>query len=79
VDIDGFEYVQRLGSREEDALDFLLTGVGPVASQLAEAASDQRTAATAALRELLSGHMTPRGVEFDSAVWIVTARAPGGS
>jgi SAM-dependent methyltransferase len=78
IDVESYSHVQRMGSTTEDALDFLLTGVGPVSSALAEATVEARDAATAALRDLLSRREGPNGVEFDSAVWIVTARAPDG-
>jgi SAM-dependent methyltransferase len=78
IEVEGHAHVQRMGSTTQDALDFLLTGVGPVSSALAEASVDGRASATAALRDLLSRREAPNGVEFDSAVWIVTARAPNG-
>ena len=68
--------VQRLGTTADLALAFLLDGVGPVASALAEVQPGVRAAVARDLRELLAEHQTPRGVEFDTAVWIPTARKP---
>ncbi len=79
IEIEGLSSAQRLGKASEDALDFLLTGVGPVASALTETTPTARAAAADALRALLARHETHDGVEFDSAVWIATARAPGRS
>ena len=74
IEIESFAFVQRMGASVDHALGFLLEGVGAVASSLENADAAAREGASRALVELLGRHETPRGIEIDSAAWVVQAR-----
>ena len=57
----------------ESAVDQALN-TGPAGAAFRSAAPEQRAAAEAAVREALTPHAGPDGVELASAAWIVTAR-----
>lgn len=70
----GFEDVQApscYGSDAEDAFGFIS---GLVETALREADEPTRARAVAGLRETIATHDTGRGIYFQSAAWIVTAR-----
>ena len=63
------------GGGLEDAVRFLLEGVGPTTQALREADPALRPRVYAAVREALAPYETPAGIRMPSAAWIVTARA----
>jgi SAM-dependent methyltransferase len=63
------------GGSLDDAVDFLLDGIGPASAALREAGPAARPKVAAAVREALAPHATGEGVRMASAAWIVTARA----
>ncbi|SKB10088.1 class I SAM-dependent methyltransferase [Aeromicrobium choanae] len=71
VEVDGVEGREWFGADVDDALGFLR---GLFAWLLDELSQDERDAAIERLRESLAAHVGPGGVEFGSAVWLVTAR-----
>jgi SAM-dependent methyltransferase len=82
----GFEGIHFEGVRDtltvgggglEEAVRFLLEGVGPTSAALREADPAVRPRVYTAVREALTPFTTPAGVRMPAAVWIVTARAPG--
>jgi len=56
------------------ALD-LLVNIGPTSRRLAEASPEVRARAIDALSAFLQQQLTPEGLFFDSATWLVTASA----
>jgi len=60
----------------DDAVRFLIEGVGPTSAALRDAAPEVRDRVRAAVRDALAPMVTPSGVQAGSAAWIVTARAP---
>jgi len=82
----GFDGIHLEGVREtltvgggglEEAVHFLLEGVGPTTAALREADPAVRPRVYAAVREALAPFTTAAGVRMPAAAWIVTARAPG--
>jgi len=63
------------GGGLDDAVDFLLDGVGPTSAALREAGPEARPRVAAAVREALAPYATADGVRLQAAAWIVTARA----
>jgi SAM-dependent methyltransferase len=63
------------GGTLDDAVDFLLDGVGPASAALREAGPEARPRVAAAVREALVPYATADGVRLPAAAWIVTARA----
>jgi len=63
------------GGSLDDAVDFLLEGIGPTSAALREAGPAARPKVAAAVREALRPHATAEGVRLPAAAWIVTARA----
>lgn len=61
------------GSTLDEAVDFLLDGVGPTSAALREAGPEARPKVAAAVREALAPYATAEGVRLASAAWIVTA------
>ena len=64
---------QKIGVGDLDTTLEVALRVGPLGALLREN-PDQRTAVIEAVREALRPHITPAGVQLDSATWIVTAR-----
>jgi len=62
------------GATVDEALQFLLEGVGPTSRALRESPSAARQAVSAAVREAIAPFHTPAGLCMASAAWIVTAR-----
>jgi SAM-dependent methyltransferase len=62
------------GGGIDEATRFLLEGVGPTSQAMRDASADVLEAVTSAVRTALEPYLTPRGVELDASVWIVTAR-----
>jgi SAM-dependent methyltransferase len=62
-----------LGGSLADAVDYLLQ-IGPTARLLADATPEQKSAVAAALSTALAPHLTPDGVAFQGAAWLVTAK-----
>jgi SAM-dependent methyltransferase len=65
------------GGGLDEAVHFLLEGVGPTSAALREADPALRPRVFAAVREALAPFVTPEGVRMPAAAWIVTATAPG--
>lgn len=65
------------GGGLDQAVRFLLEGVGPASAALREADPAVRPRVYAAVREALAPFETPAGIRMPAAAWIVTARAPG--
>ena len=63
------------GGGLEDAVRFLLEGVGPTTQALREADPALRPRVYAAVREALAPYETPAGIRMPAAAWIVTTRA----
>jgi SAM-dependent methyltransferase len=63
------------GGTLDDAVDFLLDGVGPASAALREAGPEARPKVAQAVREALTPYATADGVRLPAAAWIVTARA----
>jgi SAM-dependent methyltransferase len=63
------------GGSLDDAVDFLLDGIGPASAALREAGPAARPKVAAAVRDAIAPHATSEGVRMASAAWIVTARA----
>jgi len=63
------------GADVQDAFDFL-RGSTIAQSLLAGLDDDARAERLGALRDVMAAHETDRGVVFDSAAWIYTARRP---
>jgi SAM-dependent methyltransferase len=63
------------GGSLDDAVDFLLDGIGPASAALREAGPEARPKVAAAVRDALAPHLTGEGVRMAAAAWIVTARA----
>lgn len=75
-EVDALEGPMRLGGDTfEEALDLYLA-VGPVGAALREAkpSEAQRARVVEAVRSVLEGFATPRGLEAPAAAWIFTAR-----
>jgi SAM-dependent methyltransferase len=62
-------------STVDEAVRFLLEGVGPTSAALREAGPAVRRDVARAVRAAVAEHATPSGVEMQSAAWIVSARA----
>ncbi|SFN80674.1 Methyltransferase domain-containing protein [Geodermatophilus obscurus] len=73
VEIEGLVEPEWWGADVDDALRFVLGFAGWLLDGLDDAA---RGRALADLRRRLADHVTPDGVEFGSAAWLVTARRP---
>jgi SAM-dependent methyltransferase len=58
----------------DQAVDFLLQGVGPTSAAMRQADPALRATASAAVRDALQPFHTPRGLCMASAAWLVTAR-----
>ncbi|NAZ87149.1 class I SAM-dependent methyltransferase [Kineococcus indalonis] len=71
VEVTGLARPATYGATVEDAHDFLLGLLGWMLQQRRPA---ERPRAAQALRETLAEHAGARGVQFDSATWIVSAR-----
>ncbi|WP_286928547.1 MULTISPECIES: class I SAM-dependent methyltransferase [Aeromicrobium] len=71
VQVDGVEGQEWFGADVADALGFLR---GLFAWLLDELPEDERDAAVERLRESLAAHAAPGGVQFASAVWLISAR-----
>ena len=65
------------GGGLDEAVHFLLEGVGPTSAALREADPAVRPRVFAAVREALGPFVTPEGVRMPAAAWIVTATSPG--
>ena len=63
------------GGGLDQAVHFLLEGVGPASAALREADPALRPKVYAAVREALAPYETPAGIRMPAAAWIVTARA----
>jgi SAM-dependent methyltransferase len=58
----------------DQAVDFLLQGVGPTSAAMRQADPALRATVSAAVRDALQPFHTPQGVRMASAAWLVTAR-----
>jgi SAM-dependent methyltransferase len=56
----------------EQAVEFLLEGVGPTSAAMRQADPTLRAAVMAAVREALAPYHTSQGVRMPSATWLVT-------
>jgi len=63
------------GGSLDQAVEFLLEGVGPASAALRDAGPAARTAVAGAVWESLAPFVTPEGVHIASAAWVVTGRA----
>jgi SAM-dependent methyltransferase len=63
------------GGGLDEAVRFLLEGVGPTSAALREADPAVRPRVYAAVREAMAPFVTPEGVRMPAAAWIVTATA----
>lgn len=79
VVIEPLELAMRLGGGDVDEALELLLVIGPVGQALreAQAGPEVRARVVDALRGVLEGFRTPRGVEGPAAAWIVQARRGG--
>ncbi|MBK1787404.1 methyltransferase domain-containing protein [Prauserella sp. ASG 168] len=73
VDLRGLAEPMYFGADVDDALRFVTS---QNAGRLAQLDPDPRARALEALRRTLHGHLDERGVHYDSATWLVTARCP---
>jgi SAM-dependent methyltransferase len=64
------------GGGLDEAVHFLLEGVGPTSAALREADPAVRPRVFAAVKEALAPFVTREGVRMPAAAWIVTADAP---
>jgi hypothetical protein len=62
----------RFGPDVDSAYNFVF-GLSFVAALLKDLDEPARTAALAELRSVIAAHLTPGGVEFGAAAWVVTA------
>jgi SAM-dependent methyltransferase len=62
------------GGSLDDAVDFLLDGIGPASAALREAGPEARPKVVAAVRDAIAPYATGEGVRMAAAAWIVTAR-----
>jgi len=58
----------------EQAVGFLLEGVGPTSAAMRQADPELRATVAAAVREALRPYHTPQGVRMACATWLVSAR-----
>ena len=65
----------RVGSDADDAYGFV-AGLQPVLMMVAELDEAKKAEAFANLRQTVEAHVTPDGVAFGSAAWVMTARRP---
>jgi SAM-dependent methyltransferase len=63
------------GGSLDQAVEFLVEGVGPASAALRDAGPAARTAVVGAVRESLAPFATAEGVRMASAAWLVTGRA----
>lgn len=75
IEIEGRSQKLRMGASVEEAVDFSLNGVGPVAMVATEAHADARSAASDALAAHYSRLANGEGVFAQAAVWVVRAQA----
>lgn len=75
IEVEGHSQALRMGASVEEAVDFSLNGVGPVAMVATEAHPDARSAASEALSDHYSRLASEQGVFADASVWIVRAHA----
>jgi SAM-dependent methyltransferase len=73
IELEGAQEPMWFGTDAGDAYDFL-RGLGFTEFMLRDLDDDARDRALTELRAFITEHETGDGVEFDSAVWIVTAR-----
>jgi SAM-dependent methyltransferase len=73
VGLQGLEQPMYFGPAAEDAAAFMH---GLNAWMLRDLGDAERARALEALAETMRGHETPRGVEFASAMWLITASRP---
>jgi SAM-dependent methyltransferase len=62
------------GGSLDQAVDFLLQGVGPTSAALRQADPALRATVSAAVHDALRPYHTPYGLRMASAAWLVTAR-----
>jgi SAM-dependent methyltransferase len=72
VTLDALDEPMWFGDTTEDALRFI-TGLGGFAALLRDLEPDARDAALAQLRNSVSAHSTGEGVQYPSAMWVITA------
>jgi len=65
------------GAGLDEAVHFLLEGVGPTSAALRDADPAVRPRVFAAVREALAPFVTPEGVRMPAAAWVVTATSAG--
>ena len=65
------------GAGLDEAVHFLIEGVGPTSAALRDADPAARPRVFAAVREALAPFVTPEGVRMPAAAWVVTATSPG--
>jgi ubiquinone/menaquinone biosynthesis C-methylase UbiE len=72
VSIDGLHEPMWFGTTAEDASRFI-TGIGVFAAMLRELEPDARDAALTKLRDSIDAHRTVDGIQYPSAMWLITA------
>lgn len=75
IELEGSNQALCIGQSVEDAVDFCLGGIGPVAALAADADDDARAAAAEALTAHYSTQATANGVFAEAAAWIIRAAA----
>ena len=73
AEIDILAHDQKISSGDLDTTLDVALKLGPLGAMLREN-PDRRAVVIEAVRDALRPHVTPAGVELDSATWIVTAR-----
>lgn len=73
VTIDGLHQPMWFGDTPDDALRFI-TGLGAFAALLRDLEPDARDATLAHLHDHIAAHHTGQGVQYPSAMWLITAR-----
>ncbi|HVE26219.1 MAG TPA: class I SAM-dependent methyltransferase [Sporichthya sp.] len=72
VELTGVDEPMRFGPDVDNAYEFVF-GLSFVAALLKDLDEPARAAALAELRSVIAAHLTPGGVEFGAAAWVVTA------
>lgn len=72
IAVDDLRELMWFGDTPDDAFR-LITSLGPFAAMLRNLESDTREMARAELRASINAHNTADGVQYPSAMWLVTA------
>jgi SAM-dependent methyltransferase len=72
ISIDGLHEPMWFGNTADDAVRFV-TGLGAFAALLRDLEPDARDAALARLHDRIGAHWTSDGVQYPSAMWLITA------